>query len=94
MVDFLELFNKVARVARPAHHGYVPYESMERRFEEGDLDSLDMLMMSMYMSDIYGIADEVAKEMRPETIQEMHDLIMQHKTQEPESVKAALEMIK
>jgi acyl carrier protein len=94
MIDFLELFNKVARVARPAHHSYAPYTDMASRFEDGDLDSLDMLMMAMYMSDIYGIADEVSKEMRPETIQEMYDLIMQHKTQEPESIVAAMELIK
>jgi len=94
MIDFLDLLNKVARVARPAHHEFVPYDSMEQRFEDGSLDSLDMLMVAMYMSEIYGIDDEVAKEMKPETVQQMLDLINQHKTKDPESVEAAVESIK
>lgn len=94
MIDFLELLNKVARVARPAHHEFMPIQSMDERFEDGCLDSLDMLMVAMYMAEIYGIDDEVAKELRPETVQEMFDLIAEHKTQDPESIDAALELIK
>lgn len=94
MIDFLELLNKVARVARPAHHEFVPIQSMDERFEDGCLDSLDMLMVAMYMAEIYGIDDEVAKELRPETVREMFDLIAEHKTQDPESIDAALELIK
>lgn len=94
MIDFIELLNKVARVARPAHHEFVPIQSMDERFEDGCLDSLDMLMVAMYMSELYGIDDEVAKELRPETVQEMLDLINLHKTKEPESIEAAMELIK
>jgi hypothetical protein len=94
MIDFIELLNKVARVARPAHHEFVPIQSMEERFEESCLDSLDMLMVAMYMSELYGIDDEVAKELRPETVQEMLDLIVLHKTKEPESIEAAMKEIK
>lgn len=94
MINFIELFNKVARVARPAHHEFVPIQSMEERFEDGSLDSLDMLMVAMYMSELYGIDDEVAKELKPETVQEMFDLITLHKTKEPESIEAAMKEIK
>ena len=52
MIDFIELFNKVARVARPAHHEFSPVQSMEERFTETCFDSLDMLMIAMYMSEI------------------------------------------
>jgi acyl carrier protein len=94
VIDFIELLNKVARVARPAHHEFVPIQSMDERFEDGCLDSLDMLMVAMYMSELYGIDDEVAKDLRPETVQEMLDLINLHKTKEPESIEAAMELIK
>jgi acyl carrier protein len=94
MIEFIDLLNKVAHVARPAHFEFVPIQSMDERFENGSLDSLDMLMVAMYMSEIYGIDDEVAKELNPQTPQEMLDLINQHKTKEPESIEAALEMIK
>lgn len=94
MIDFIDLLNKVARVARPAHHAFVPIQSMEERFDAGSLDSLDMLMVAMYMSELYGIDDEIAKELQPQTVQEMFDLITLHKTKEPESVEAAMKEIK
>ncbi len=94
MIDFLELLNGVARVARPAHHEFVPVTSMNEKFVDSCFDSMDMMMIAMYMAMIYDIDDEIAKDMRPETVQEMFDLIQQHKRQDPESVAAALELIK
>jgi hypothetical protein len=93
-MNFIELLNGVARVARPAHHEFVPIESMEERFVDSCFDSLDMLMISMYMAMIYDIDDEIAKELRPETVQEMYDLIQQHKKRDPESMEWAMELIK
>ena len=93
-IDFIELFNKVARVARPSHHEFIPFTSMDERFEESCLDSLDMLMMSFYMCEIYDIDDEVAKELRPETVQEFLDEINLHKKRDPESIEWAMEFIK
>lgn len=93
-MNFLELLNAVARVARPVHHEFIPISSMEERFEDSCFDSLDMLMIAMYMAMIYDIEDEIAKEMRPETVQEMYDLIQQYKKRDPESVEWALELIK
>ena len=94
MIDFIELFNKVARVARPAHHEFVPITSMETKFVDSCFDSLDMLLIAIYMAEIYGIDDEVAKELHPESMQEMLDAINQHKTRDPESIEAAVEQIK
>lgn len=93
-MDFLELLNKVARVARPAHHEYTPIESMDARFDESNLDSLDMLMVGMYMAMIYDIDDEIAKELLPTTPSEMLADITKHKKRDPESIEAALEMIR
>jgi hypothetical protein len=94
MIDFITLFNKVARVARPAHHEYIPIQSMDVRFIDTCLDSLDMLLISMYMSDIYDIDDAIAKELHPESMQEMMDLINLHKKHDPESIEWAMEKIK
>ena len=94
MIDFLELLNKVARVARPAHHEFVPITDMNLKFTESCLDSLDMLMVGMYMSEIYDIEDAIAKELRPETPAQMLEEIVKYKKRDPESVEAAVEMIK
>lgn len=94
MIDFIDLFNQVARLARPAHHEFIPIESMDTKFVDSCFDSLDMLMIAMYMSEIYEIDDEVAKELHPESMQEMLDLINQHKKRDPESIEWAMELIK
>jgi acyl carrier protein len=93
-MNFLELLNKVARVARPAHHEFIPIESMEERFEETCFDSLDMLMIGMFMSMIYDIEDDISKEFQPETVQALYDFIQLHKKRDPESIEWALEQIK
>ena len=67
---------------------------MEQRFTESSLDSLDMLMMAFYMAEIYDIDDEVAKELRPETVQELLDAINLHKKRDPESIEWAMELVK
>ena len=86
-MNFLELLNKVARVARPAHHEFVPIESMDEKFEETCFDSLDMLMIGMYMGMIYDIPDEISKEFQPETVQQLYDFIQLHKTRDRKSTR-------
>jgi acyl carrier protein len=94
MTNFIELLNKVARVARPAHHEFIPIESMEEKFEETCFDSLDMLMIGMYIGMIYDIPDELSKDFQPESVQELHTFIELNKTRDPESIEWALEQIK
>ena len=94
MINFLNLLNEVARVARPAHHDFVPVNSMDQLFTETCFDSLDMLMVSMFLAMIYDIDDEIAKNMMPTSSQEMFDFIQEHKKRDPESIEWALEQIK
>jgi acyl carrier protein len=94
MINFIELLNKVARVARPAHHEFVPIERMDEKFEETCFDSLDMLMIGMFMGMIYDIDDEIAKDFQPETVQELYTFIELNKKRDPESIEWALEQIK
>jgi len=90
----LELLNKVARVAKPAHHDLVPLEDVNTLFTETQIDSLDGIMIVMYMAIIYGIPDEIGKDFTPTTPQELFDFVEQHKTIEPESIEQAMELIK
>lgn len=94
MIDFIELFNKVARVARPAHHEFVPVASMDEKFTDTCFDSLDMLLIGMYMAEIYDIDDAIAKELHPESMQEMLEEINKHKKRDPESIEWAMGVIK
>ena len=93
-MNFLDLLNAVARVARPAHHEFVPVTDMDEKFTDSCFDSMDMMMIGMYMSMIYDIDDEIAKDLRPETPAQMLAEIEQHKRKEPASLEEAMELIK
>lgn len=93
-MNYLDIFNIVARAARPAHSALAPATSFDDRLEDLGLDSLDGLMMMMYLTDLYGIEEAVSKEWSPETVQESHDLIMANKTKEPTSLDEVREACK
>ena len=93
-MNFIEIFNYVAKVARPAHAKASIAESLDDQFQDIGLDSLDGLVMLMYFDDIYGIADEVSKEWTPKSVQELHDLVMANKTKEPTSMEEVAEVCK
>lgn len=93
-VNFLELFNAVARLARPAHVAYIPLPQMNTSFSP-QLDSLEMLMCNIYICEIYGIPEEIGKTINPPTTpQEMLDGVTPHIMRQPESVESALGMIR
>jgi acyl carrier protein len=93
-MNFIEIFNYVAKVARPAHAKSSIAESMEDVFVDIGLDSLDGLVMLMYFDDLYGIPDAVSKEWTPKSVQELHDLVMGSKTKEPASMEEVKEVCK
>jgi len=82
-MKFLELFNKVAKAVRPAHHDYADITVMNEPIGNSGLDSMDGLMIGIYMAEIYGIPEEIAKEMQPKTVQDYLDFINKHKTKDP-----------
>jgi acyl carrier protein len=94
MVNFKDLFMAVCKVAKPTFIDDVHLDSETMPFNEAGLDSLDMLMICMYFSEIYGIDDETAKTMLPTNLIELQDFVMKHKTQEPNSIEEAAELIK
>ncbi len=93
-MNFLDLFNAVAEVARPVYTKYTKITDKNHSISSYGLDSLDNLMICVFLCELYGIPEEIGKEMRSETIQEIEDFIMTHKTKEPESIEAAVEYCK
>ena len=91
----LELFNKLVRVVRPAFYDYKEAPSLDVELKDTGLDSLDFVMMGIYLATIYEVPDEIAKDFTPVTIRQFFELMEQHKTQEPPAtVEEALEMVK
>ena len=93
-MNLIELFNQVARVAKPLHADFNNAKSMDDKMADIGIDSLDGLLMMMFFCEIYGINPEITKEWFPLTVQEFYDLLMANKTKEPASVEEAIKAIK
>lgn len=90
----IELFNRLARHVRPAFQEYVPIESLDIEFPETGLDSMDGLMMLIYLCDIYGVDDETSKTISYTNPKELLAKVREHKKRDPQSVDEAMEWVK
>jgi acyl carrier protein len=90
-MDKLELFNKVAEVVKlNSVTKYKPISTLDMPWADTNLDSLDSIMMCVYLSEIYNVEEETSKEFVFTTPKELIDLIEANKTTEPESLDAAI----
>ena len=93
-MDKIKLFNALIGIVVPVNSMGAKAESLEQPLSETGLDSLDMLMMGIYLSDIYGVDEEVAKTMQVTTVNDMFVFMEQHATKTPTSVQESLDSIK
>lgn len=93
-MDKLELFNALIKVVTPVNSMGAKANSLDDPLGETGLDSLDLLMMAIYLGDIYGVSEEQLKLLQPITVKDMFDFMEQNKTKElPATVQAALELV-
>jgi acyl carrier protein len=90
----LELFNGLIMVVTPVNSMGAVATSLDQPLGETGLDSLDLLMIGIYLSDIYGVDEEVAKTMQVTTVGDMFAFMEQHATKTPNSVEEAMESVK
>lgn len=106
-MDRIALLNEIIKVAKPASIEKPVATSMDEETTNLDLDSLDTLMVTVYLSDIYGIPEEKLKELRPleienpdgtrsrsMTIRRIFEFVDENKTIEPASIEEAVAKIK
>jgi acyl carrier protein len=89
-MDKLELFNEVINLAKPIENEGVAAESLDEPINEIGVDSLDVIMMVIYFSSIYGVNEEIAKDFTFTTPNEMFSLFEKHATKHPKTVAEAL----
>ena len=90
-MDKLELINALIPLVTPLNSRGAHVASLDEPLSETGLDSLDFLMLSIYLSDIYGVSEEALKSMQPSTAQDMFDFMEQHKTKElPATIEEAM----
>lgn len=95
--ELLELMNAIIKVARPVSAEELKLSTLDKPMKETGLDSLDFLMVGIYLSDVYGVSEENMKAMKLEetsTVRDMINYVIAHKTKEPASLAEALELIK
>jgi acyl carrier protein len=93
-MDKLELFNGLIAVITPVNSMEAEATSLDQNLGDTGLDSLDLLMMGIYLSDIYGVEEEIAKTMQVTTINDMFEFMEKHATLQPTNIHDALDSVK
>ena len=93
-MDFLAFLHELARKAAPVTaDDKIPLTDMSQNLSDTGMDSMDMLMVSIYLCEFYGIDEETGKTMPMDTAQNVYDWLMKHKTNDVD-FEQALESIK
>jgi acyl carrier protein len=94
--ELLEIIKHVVKLARPVSADEMVVDTLDTLLKDTGLDSLDFLMVGVYMSDIYGVSEEDIKTMQmteTSTIRDLFKFMQDHATKHPATVKEALENI-
>jgi len=91
--ELLKILEGVVALATPLNSNGVEIKSLDENLAETGLDSLDMLMVGIYLGDIYGVSEDDLKTLQPVTVRDLFEFMCQHKTKEPTSVEEALASI-
>jgi hypothetical protein len=95
--ELLELMNNIIKAAKPIDGDEIVLTSLDIPIRDTGLDSLDCIMVNIYLGEMFGVSSETISEMQlgPESkMRDMVDFMLEHKTKEPESLTQALENIK
>jgi len=94
-MDFLKLFDACVRETKPRLEGYIPPTSLEVTLKEEDigLDSLDVTLTLVLLSDIYGIPETEDFNIPVESLQAVHDYMQKNKKRDFDTVEAAMESV-
>lgn len=93
-MDFVKLFNEVVKLAKPVTAESSFATSLDDKFSDLDLDSLDHIMLMMYFGTIYDISEEALRESKYQTVGELADFLNANKKNHFDTVDQALEYAK
>ncbi len=92
--DFLRLFNVAALASKTPNNPPDEATSLDATFADLGIDSLDAMIVGMYLCDVYKVPEEVGKTLRPKTVGEFKQLLEQAATVTEINVEEAIESIK
>ena len=102
--DKIEIMNHIIALARPVSSEELKITTLDIEMKDTGLDSLDFLMVGIYLGDVYGLSEEDLKNMQPKqpaegeepssfTVRDIFKYVEAHATKHPTTVKEALESI-
>lgn len=89
-MDKIELFNIIVKRTRPASSQDLTAKSLDDTFGDVGLDSLDVIMVCIYYAEVFGVPEEIAKELQPQNVNECFELFEAHATKHPKTVEEAV----
>jgi acyl carrier protein len=95
--ELLDLMNNIIKAARPMDSEEIVLTSLDTKIQDTGLDSLDCIMINIFLGEMFGVSSETISEMQlgPESkMSDMVNFMLIHKTKQPATLAKALENIK
>ena len=94
-MDFLELFDACVQETKPRLDKYTKPKSLDVTLKEEDigLDSLDVTLTLVMLSDIYGLPETDDFNIPVTSLRAVRDYMLENKKQDFDSVEAAMESV-
>ena len=90
-LDLLALLNGLAVRVKP--RGIRPATSLEEKLADTGLDSLDIVLISVYVCEVYGIPEAVGKTLHPASFADIAAFISAHLQREPATLEEAFAVV-
>jgi len=78
--DFIRLFNACAVLAKTPSNPPVAAGSLDDLFPDLNIDSLDGLILGMYLCEAFGVPEEVGKTMQVRSVGDTKDFLVANAT--------------
>lgn len=94
-MNFIELFNELIKLAKTDGRDEIPTAtSLDDNAADIGLDSLDLVLIAMFLGELYGLDDEASRDIPLTTLGDTVEFLHRHKTQEVTSIKDAIKAVK
>ena len=91
--DFIRLFNACATLAKTPTNPPIPAASLDDLLPDLNIDSLDNLILGMYLCDVFGVPEEVGKTMQARSVGDTKAFLLAKATVELIDVDKAIERL-
>ena len=92
--DFIRLFNACATLAKTPTNPPIAARSLDDLFPDLNIDSLDGIILGMYLCDAFGVAEEVGKTMQVRSVGDTKAFLVANTTVESIDVDKVIENLK